>query len=319
MLQIVCGQDAEFINDEIKQFNLLDSDKIFSKKENKYKLDFVGFCIEKNKMLAVFPKHFFDNLDKRSLTKSEVEYNVELLFKVINKYNRENRLKLQANKYFGAENNFISDYPFDDFYDIYEYYRKFGIYREDDSKLEKSTKGKISWKDTIQKSNVIVSNANLIFLPIYSKIKSSKNVFISECMTFVINHTIKMFDCFLKMPLVPRKESKFNFLSNREYTLRELYQYKGSIFKDNEKKLIKSLISFFEKYDKQCYSGNIHLKINYFDRIWERMVNQYLNECFVKVDEENRKLIFEPKRKKNIKKFKDKTFDDIDVEVFSRA
>ena len=313
MLQIVCGQDADFINDEIKKFNLIDSDKRFSKRDNKYKLDFVGFCIENNKMLAVFPKHYFDETNINELTRLEIEKNVELLFKVICKYNRENNSKLKATKYIGYENDFISDYPFDDFYDVYEYYRKYGIYKEDETKLEISTKGKISWKDTIQKSNVLVSNKNLIFLPIYSKVKNSKNVFISECMTFVINHTIRTFNCFLKLPLITKKESKFNFLANREYTLRELYQYKNTIFKDNEKSLINSLINFFEKYDKQCHSGNIHFKINYFDRIWERMVNKYLNDCFIKVDSENNKLLFESKKSKNVKKFRDKTFNDIDI------
>ena len=131
-----------------------------------------------------------------------------MLFKVICKYNTENRSKNVANKYIGYENNFESDYPFESFFKVYEYYKKYGIYKEEEIIISKDANGPISWKDTIQKSNTIVSNGNLIFLPIYSKRKSTKTAFISECMTFVINYTIKNFSYFIQLPIVREKECK---------------------------------------------------------------------------------------------------------------
>lgn len=307
MLQIVLGQDGDEIEGEIKKFKLSDGDKRYSKKLKKYILDFVGFVIEKEKILAVFPKHFFD--DNISENAKEVEENIKILFKTINKYNIESKSKLIADKYIGYENNFESDYPFEAFYRIYDYYKKYGIYKEEQEKLSKNTSGKISWKDTIQKSNAIASNGNLIFLPIYSKKKSSRNAFISECMVFVINYTIQNFSYFVELPSVLEKKSKIDFLANKEYTLRQLYQFRSTIFKDYQKELIDALINFFERYDKKATGGSIHFKINYFDMIWEKMVNKYLNECFVAVDKENNELIFDPKRKQHIKRFENKKFN----------
>lgn len=310
MLQIVFGQDGDEINGEIKKFNLSDGDKRYSKEFKNYILDFVGFVIEKEKILAVFPKHFFnddDNFEKQN--KKQVKENVKMLFKVISKYNLENKSKSVADKYIGYKDNFESDYPFESFFKIYEYYKKYGIYKEEEVSLSKDTSGKISWKDTIQKANTIAFNGNLIFLPIYTKKKSNKNAFLSECMTFVINYTIRNFSYFIQLPPVREKECKIDFLTNREYTLRQLYQYNNTVFKDYQKELINALINFFEKYDKNASGGAIHFKINYFHVIWESMVNKYLNDCFIKVDKENYKLVFDYKKRKNTKKFKKETFN----------
>lgn len=309
MLQIVLGQDGDVINEEIKKFNLSDRDKRYSKELKNYILNFVGFVIEKEKILAVFPKHFFDNNNLKMQNKKEIEENIRMLFKVIIKYNTENNSKSIADKYIGYEDNFESDYPFEEFFKIYEYYKKYGIYKEEEVILSKDASGRISWKDTIQRSNVIASNGNLIFLPIYSKKKSNRNDFISECMTFVINYTIRNFYYFIQLPPIHEKGCKIDFLGNREYTLKQLYRYRNTIFKDYQKQLVNALINFFEKYDKKATGGAIHFKIKYFDIVWEKMVNKYLNDCFVKVDKENYKLIFDHKKKQNKTKFKNEKFD----------
>ncbi len=309
MLQIVLGQDGDVVNEEVKKFNLSDKDRKYSKELKNYILDFVGFVIEKEKILAVFPKHFFDDHNLKIQNKKEIEENIKMLFKVIMKYNTENNSKSIAEKYIGYEDNFESDYPFEAFFKIYEYYKKYGIYKEEEIILSKNISGKISWKDTIQRSNVIASNGNLIFLPIYSKKKNNKTDFISECMTFVINYTIKNFYYFIQLPPIYEKGCKIDFLANREYTLRQLYQHRNTIFKDHQKQLINALIYFFEKYDKKATGGAIHFKINYFETIWEAMVNKYLNDCFVKVDKENYRLIFDYKNKQNKIKFENKKFN----------
>ena len=310
MLQIVLGQDGDVIEGEIKKFNLSDGDKRYSKKLKNYVLDFVGFIIEKEKILAVFPKKFFNDGEVlKSKNSKEIEEDIKLLFKVISKYNRDSQSKSIAYKYIGYEDNFESDYPFESFFKIYDYYKKYGIYKEEEIILLKDISCKISWKDTIQKSNAFASNGNLIFLPLYSKKKSNRDVFISECMTFVINYTIKNFSYFIQLPPVNEKKYKIDFLANKTYILRQLYQYRSTIFKDHQKELVNSLIKFFEIYDKKSNGGAIHFKINYFELIWESLVNKYLNDCFVEVDKENNKLIFDIKKNIHIKKFQNKKFN----------
>lgn len=310
MLQFIVGQDGSKIGQEAEKFSLLPNEKKYSKRLKSDIFDFVGFVIDKEKLLAVFPKHFFEKeIENEIFKEKDINEDIILLFKVINKYVSEKKTNSVASKYIGYEENFESDYPFDAFFKVYEYYKKYGIYKEEGISIEQNASGKISWKDTIQKSNVIVSNGNLIFFPLYSKKKNNKNAFISECMTFVINYTIKNFKFFIELSPVKEKECKIDFLANREYTLRQLYQYRNTIFKDYQKELINSLIKFFEQYNKKANGGAIHFRINYFNLIWEDMVNKYLNDCFVSVDKENCKLIFDSNKKSKTKQFEDKKFN----------
>ena len=154
----------------------------------------------------------------------------------------------------------------------------------------------------MQKSNVIVSNGNLIYLPIYSKRKTRKSHFISECMTFVINYTIRTFPFFIQLSPISSQKNDMDFLSNKDYTLKQLYLFKNYIFKDYQKKLIDALIEFFEQYNHDSKGGAIHFKINYFDQVWESMINNYLSECFKEINLEDRTLKFDNLLDKNLKK-----------------
>lgn len=119
MLQISFGQDGDIIKKEIaKQFPLLPSDMKYSKSKKENIFDFVGFVINKEKILVVFPKHFCDTED---INNENIKENISLLFKVINKYVSENKNHPLAEKYLGYEENYESDYPFEEFFKIYEY------------------------------------------------------------------------------------------------------------------------------------------------------------------------------------------------------
>lgn len=310
MLQIILGQDGTEITGEATKIKIANGDKRYVKRNLKnYVFDFVGFVIEKEKILAVFPKHFFDDCKNTEVSnQKEIEENIRLLFRVINKYNTYESLNALDNKYVEDEENFESDYPFEAFYKVYDYYKKYGIYKEEEEIYSQNGISKVSWKKTIQKSNIINCNGNMIFLPIYSKMKTKKDVFISECMTFIINYTIKNFYYFIQLPPIQDKEYKIDFLANKEYTLRQLYQCRNIMFKDHQKKLINALITFFEKYDKKAIGDPIRFKVNYFERIWESMVNKYLNDYFVGVDKESHKLIFDTTKKNKTKKFKSEKF-----------
>ena len=307
MLKIFIGEDEEIVNEEFEKFDLTNNDKRYTKKSQNFVLDFVGFIVEKDKMLAVFPKHFFDDYDRNDNQKE----NIKLLFNTIRKYNDLNNTKDIAEKYIGYKENFESDYPFEPFYKVYEYYTKYGIFKEEQEKVVQGINGKISWKKTIQKSNTLVSNGNLIYLPIFSKIKNNKYDFLSECMTYVINHTIETFPYFLDMAPIVSKDGKIDFLSNIDYTLRQLYQLKNSIFKDYQKRLINALIDFFEQYRKMKKGGAIHFKINYFNLVWEELVGNYLNKCFIGIND--RTLLFDNNLSNNEQKFKKLAPFNIDI------
>lgn len=98
------------------------------------------------------------------------------------------------------------------------------------------------------------------------------------------------------------------FIKHREYTLQQLRQINSKTFKDTHKKLIANLISFFEQYKKSPKGGDIHIKINYFDKIWERMVSAYLNKYFKCVDEVSNSIIFDKSLVASLLSFEAKEF-----------
>lgn len=290
------GQDYYNVNGiDVSPFDLEKGDTKYLKSDDKEVFDFVGFVLDEGNLLSVFPKHFYSNLELKDLNrdkKANLE-DIKLLFDVFVKYTKEVSTTAKATKYIGTKPEFVSDYPFASFFEVYKYFRQYGIYREGDIEVKPNANGSVAWKKSIQKAQVIVSNGNLIFSPLYRKKKRQQNVFLSECMVFVIDHTINSFPYFIRLPKTGYKISSFDFIKHREYTLQQLRQINSKTFKDTHKKLITHLINFFEQYKKSPKGGDIHIKINYFDKIWEQMVSKYLNKYFKCVDETISSIIFD--------------------------
>lgn len=288
LMKFYYGQDYYSVNNiNLSLFNFKKGDIKFVKSDNKDVFDFVGFILDEDNLLSVFPKHFYSHLELGKLNQDK-KINLEdikLLFDVFIKYTKEVSTTAKATKYIGPKAEFVSDYPFASFFEIYKHFRQFGIYRENNIEVKPNANGSISWKKTIQKSQIIASNGNLIFSPLFRKKKRYQNVFLSECMVFVIDHTINSFPYFIHLPQTGYKIGSFDFIKHREYTLKQLRQISSTTFKDNHKKLIAHLIDFFEQYKTSPKGGDIHIKINYFNKIWEHMVSRYLNKYFKSIDE----------------------------------
>lgn len=290
------GQDYFNVDDiDLLSFSLGKGDTKYLKSDNREVFDFVGFVLNEDNLLSVFPKHFYTDLELKDLNrrkKANLE-DIKLLFDVFVKYTKEVSTTAKATKYIGSKPEFVSDYPFASFYEVYKHFRQYGIYRESNIEVKPNASGPVAWRKTIQKAQTIVSDGNLIFSPLYRKKKKQQNVFLSECMVFVIDYTINSFPYFISLPKTGYKISSFDFIKHREYTLQQLRQINSKTFKDTHKKLIVNLISFFEQYKKSPKGGDIHIKINYFDKIWERMVSAYLNKYFKCVDEVSNSIIFD--------------------------
>jgi len=295
-MKFTYGQDYFNVDGiDLSPYYLEKGDKKYIKSDNKEVFDFVGFILDEGNLLSVFPKHFYSDLELKDLNrdrKANAE-DIKLLFDVFVKYTKEVSTTARATKYIGAKPEFESDYPFTAFFEIYKYFRQYGIYRESNTEVKPNTNGSVTWKKTIQKAQMIVSNGNLIFSPLYRVKKRQQNVFLSECMVFVIDHTINSFPYFIRLPKTGYKISSFDFIKHRDYTLQQLRQISSKTFKDTQKKLIAHLIDFFEQYKTSPKGGDVHIKINYFDKIWEQMVSSYLNRYFKCVDEVSDSIIFD--------------------------
>lgn len=306
MNNLFFGQDTERIPQTIiSKFHLHEGiDMKYDRILHCYLYDFVGIVISENCLLVVFPKHYSKNIsDNCSFEDAKILF--QTIMKYILTYSNHN----SKEKYYGERREFESDFPFAAFFTIYNYYTKYGLYREEESELKKNVSGKIDWKKTIQKSNVIVSDGNLIFEPLYSRRKKFNNNFISDCMIFAINNTLKVFPFFENVKTINQKIENQNLFENLNYVIRSLENKKREIFRDSQKKLIQALIDYFKNEEKTKRGGRKAIKISYFNMVWQSMINEYLNSHFELYDERKKAIVFNLSREKSDIRFSPKTIN----------
>ena len=274
----------------------------------------VGFVFREKMMLVIFPKHYYENsiIEELNTKNEEADDDIRLLFDVIKKYSETEKSKASARSYLGPNESYDAEYPFASFFEIYDYFRKYGLYKEEKTIVKPGYSGKISWKTTISKSNKVVSGNNLIFLPLYVTQNKRNQVFVSECMAFVIDYTIDYFHSFMNLKKTGVKSSKFDYLSNKEYVISKLHEAKSNVFKDIHKRLIQNLIDFFKQLNGAAIGGKVHVKIRHFNMIWQKMIGNYLNKHFVGMSSTNDSVVFDPSIKKSSVPFTASSFRDID-------
>lgn len=284
-------QDGSEVNKSIKSiFNKSLSDN--DTRDNDKTWNFVGFIMQKNEMLVSFPKNYYahDKLSEvnKSLNESDVfvksfEKKVKLLFKTIQKGNRnvENKNKKIGHLRESKKNmNANIGYPFKAYFEIYDYFKKFGLYHDENTVKKFGYNGNIQWKDTIRKSNPIFSEDNVIFTPLVIKEKLKDDVFITHSMAYVIDSTFEKFRVILDGKRTGYKVN-INEFKNEKVVINRLRKIKEKTFKDVYKKLIDNLIDFFESIETG--TKRQYVKIYNFNNIWEDMIETYLEEYFEEV------------------------------------
>lgn len=305
------GQDGEIADDElIKLFDLSTKEIRHSDKLNANVYDFVGFVYKDDKILVMFPKHYYEKADIDAFNRTNVNLgsDIKLLYNVLKRYGENEKSTATVSSHLGAMDGYSSDYLFKPFYEVYNYYQKYGIYKEKETRVVKGATGKISWKDTLRKSNIIIDNGNLILVPLYVNKKNFNEVFLTECMAFIIDYTIDFFNAFLSMKKKGVK-CRFEFFSNIDYVLIQLKTSQSTAFKDSQKQLIQNMIDYFEQLKSKAKGGKIHIRIRYFNNIWQAMVNQYLNRYFSGINTEEKSAVFDLSRTTSVSTFKESSFD----------
>lgn len=248
-------------------------------------INFCGIVIDNDNIFVSYPKLY-------STANSIHEKNIEILFQTIMKHFQNNQ-----NLYLNKTINLRTNYPFNYFYNIYDYYKRYGLYHEEIRIVQEGYSGTVSWKETIKRSSKIVNKQGLIFLPLQIKKQTRKHVFISECMVFAINYTLNKFNLFLNMKQIDGHSLNMMFIDNKEYIIRELHSLKKEIFKDIQRKLIDDLINFFSSLPE---GGYFELKHYTFSTVWEHMISTYLNCNFDHYDSQNHRIMFELNSHKNL-------------------
>lgn len=275
-------QDAEFVDPLIKSkfANQLQARDVVITKDGE-RFQFVGFILDRDKVLVSFPKHTFHPQQRRQLEQDSraLSSYIRLLFHCIKK-----TMDQRNEKFAGIAQEFNADYPFMAYLDIYRYYKAYGLFTNEKEVRNLGYSGKISWKDTIQKSPRVINNDNLLFLPLVIRNNVDEFVFVSKCMAYAIDSTLENFSLFLEGVKTGMDTSDIDF-ENRSLVISKLRQAKRFMFKNIHQRLIDSLLAFFEQVDPR--GGNYHLKIYSFNLVWESMVGNYLRYKFNRVNDQD--------------------------------
>lgn len=266
--------------------------------KNSICVDFVGILSINGTYIISFPKSYGTSTLKNisDVNRGDIIILLKTLLKfqsIENKVSGTNGL---------GDNNTESktSYPFNDFISIYNYYMSYGLYQNSKTIVKRSFRGnKIDWKKTILKSQTIISKGNIIYYPFYEKIKEKEFVFLSDCMAFAINYTLDNYNFLFPHHSKIEYEINFDFLNKTTFVISKLNLLLKKTFKDRDRLLIKSLISFFKKIANRKF---YFIQYN-FHNVWELMVKKYLNRYFCGVDKNN-KPIFSKIGDNNIKFFK---------------
>lgn len=251
----------------------------FRHKENYIVTDFVGFVTCNNDVFVSFPKHFYSDIELKEINENiNLNKDIKLLFNCIRKAILKKTLTSM-----GINEDLNKDYPMRAFFQIYDYYQKYGLYYDEVKTQKLGGTGKTNWNKTIKRSPVIISNGNIIFNPLITNSNQKNAVFISECMAFAINSTIEKFSFILNYSKVDFDIGNIGW-DNKELIINKLRSILSETFKDYQKKLIMNLIEFFEH--RKSGNKTIRMTINSFNLIWEQILENYLNSYFIGISDD---------------------------------
>lgn len=255
---------------DIKKVSIYDSLTGEKTNQSEYVYNFVGFVSNQdNDLMFIFPKRF---------KIEDIEADSRLTFECIAKH-----MQQRPDLYIGENSNevFESNYPFAAFFEVYNYYANYGLYIEEKTFIKTNIGGRVSWKDTISRSNKYFVGGNNVLFPIYYRKDYPFTNFITECMVYVIDYTINKFGFLIGLESTGKDFPEIDMFEDKEFIILFLQQMRQQTFKDSEQILIDNLIVFFMKINT---GGNYYLKHYAFSSIWEDMVTNYLCNYYKEIN-----------------------------------
>lgn len=306
-LNIVAIQEGATIPEDIaKKYQLTFADT--SKNLNLEQISaFCGVIRRGSSILVSFPKHYIHLDVFNQLSISEKLKHIRLILDSILNYELN-----PTYSSFRKKNGLSNSFSFISFFKIYDYFQKYGLYVKSKRGLKMGYNGKISWKDTIKKSQKVISDGNLVFLPFCIRENVNAEDFITKCMIFAINYTEELFGKLLDLPdnsTIASRGIEKVLISNSRAVILKLEMMRQRIFKDIDKSLVNDLITFFRGLNDN-YQSIKDIKHYHFNNVWEKSVEKYLNNYFVGI--KNNKLEFSSSgRHFKFKKLVLKNYNDV--------
>lgn len=277
-------------NSDIKDLNV--SDIYINRQNGRYDINFVGVILKENgEIIYSFPKKYAEKIEEINQEDCDL-----LLTYMLMKGNKAS---------FGDEDT--TNFPLRSYINIVDYYRKYGLYKDNITIYKNRLNGNINWKKTIKKIDPVITNNNLIYPSFIVDYKYNIDIFLTECMKYTLSYTFNRFkrcnvNNYYILNFFDQDIINNPMFMDFEYIVDRLKFILNKTFNDNIKNLIKNMIDFFSWISKTGDKSNIGLVITDFNNDWEKLVDFYLNRKL-----HNKKV-----------KFKKKTINKSQIDVSGR-
>lgn len=253
--------------------------------------DFVGIVRRENEILFAMPKHYMsiESFNKLSLEK-KINH-IKLILNVVFTY--EKNLTYDS---FENDKDLKTDFSFEAYFKIYDYFKKYGLFYDKKENIEKGYKGHLSWHKILSSSKKIISHNNLILFPFYVNKRENSTNLITKAMAFAINYTYYVLGDFVDLPNAVQLASwgvDKDMENNSSSVAFQLENLQNKIFKDADKELLNELIIFFRGLSSSKNNATKDFKQYHFNDVWEKAVELYLNDYFLCIHDDN--FIFDSK------------------------
>lgn len=247
------------------------------------KLSFVGLVLSqaKDQILLSLPKTFEPDSKQANdgqVKKSSKDWlkEAKLLLQVILQFFGEGNENVEAAELnIDQEMGSYLSYPLLSFWQVYEYYLKYGWFHQQEQESSLADHGRIDWHRTIQRAPKVFDDAGIFFGGYYRRLWSNQADFVTLCMQYVIFHTIKRFGPLLDIKYPEEMPSTLPDQMDADITVAKLSELLAATFLDRDRELLTSLIDFFQGNSvNQEYT---YMVVPQFQSVWEQMVKGYLN------------------------------------------
>lgn len=236
---------------------------------SKFDDDFVGLRIIDGYPHITFPRGFSLSTDEEELRKDIVR-----LLTTIQRFSGRQEGSRMGNS--SGEN--LLDFPFLSCqYLIYNFISK-GYYTETEEHYKRSTKGKISWKKTIQNIKPQIDNDNVVYLDFIIKTnKINANNLITKIHEFCVYKAFAMLGwLYIESDFLPKKPTiKFD----KKAFLTVLKNELNNTFNSEKKMLFTSMINLVNFECEASDSESVtSFGVNRFEYVWENLIDHIFGE-----------------------------------------
>lgn len=244
----------------------------FYNKENR-----IGFEMRENKLELILPSFIKDrDLDKEEISKEKIKY-----FRLFRKYNQSSK-ELRGESLYNTGSSQKEEYMysiFEAYYLLLMDYMDLGPFIFTETRTNKHKKGRINWSRTINKSNLLMSDDNLIYKDPYY---TNKKIQYNHPLTIIYGMYLLKIERVTGLKINIHSQYRKSIENNKGAIniSRVLDNFRTSIYSDRERKVINLFYIINDnnrKLDRVYTSTNLYYLEN-LNNIWESMLKDILDD-----------------------------------------